>query len=111
MQRQNTEAAPNSLERFLSPPAQRCDDLIATTLNQSATGTLVERSSRYIMPVHLQHDYTAETVRDGRTRRIPHRHRHGRFLLRASKPMAARQHRDQQPSATPCSRKGTELSV
>ena len=40
-------------------------DLIVGTMSRSAIGTLVERSSRFVTLVHLQHDHTAETVRDG----------------------------------------------
>lgn len=39
-------------------------DLITGTLNQSAIGTLVERTTRYVMLLHLPHDHTAESVRD-----------------------------------------------
>lgn len=39
-------------------------DLIMGASNQSAIGTLVERSTRYVMLVHLPGDHTAETVRD-----------------------------------------------
>ena len=40
-------------------------DLITGAYNQSAIGTLVERTTRYVMLVHLPNDHTAETVRDG----------------------------------------------
>lgn len=40
-------------------------DLITGKQNGSAIGTLVERSSRFVTLVHLEHDHTAETVRDG----------------------------------------------
>lgn len=39
-------------------------DLITGTLNKSAIGTLVERTTRYVMLLHLPHDHTAESVRD-----------------------------------------------
>lgn len=40
-------------------------DLITGTSNQSAIATLVERTTRYVMLVHLPIDHTAESVRDG----------------------------------------------
>ncbi|RFA13123.1 hypothetical protein B7R22_14075 [Subtercola boreus] len=40
-------------------------DRIIGTMSRSAIGTLVERSSRFVSLVHLLHDHTAETVRDG----------------------------------------------
>ena len=40
-------------------------DLIIGSLHKSAIGTLVERTTRYTILAHLQHDHNANTVRDG----------------------------------------------
>lgn len=40
-------------------------DLVLGAHNGSAIATLVERSTRFLMLVHLENDHTAETVRDG----------------------------------------------
>src|SRR5680860_1091963 len=40
-------------------------DLITGTANRSAIGTLVERTTRYVLLVHLPHEHTADTTRDG----------------------------------------------
>jgi len=45
-------------------------DLILGTDNHSAVGTLVERSTRYVMLLHLPGDHTAETVREAMTTKI-----------------------------------------
>jgi transposase, IS30 family len=42
-------------------------DLIVGTRSRSAVGTLVERTSRFLMLVHLPFRHTAEAVRDGVT--------------------------------------------
>jgi transposase, IS30 family len=45
-------------------------DLILGKSNRSAIGTLVERSTRYVMLLHLDGDHTAETVRDAMTAKV-----------------------------------------
>ena len=45
-------------------------DLIIGANNKSAIGTLVERSTRFVMLLHLPHGYTAEAVRDAMTAKI-----------------------------------------
>jgi len=46
-------------------PGHMEGDLITGTQNKTAIGTIVERTSRYVMLVHLPNDHTAESVRDG----------------------------------------------
>ena len=45
-------------------------DLIIGANNKSAIGTLVERSTRFVLLLHLGHGYTAEAVRDAMTAKI-----------------------------------------
>ena len=45
-------------------------DLIIGANNSSAIGTLVERSTRFVMLLHLPTRYTAEAVRDAMTAKI-----------------------------------------
>jgi IS30 family transposase len=45
-------------------------DLIMGAGNHSAVGTLVERSTRYVMLLHLHGDHTAETVRAAMTAKV-----------------------------------------
>src|SRR6478609_9108289 len=101
-------------------------DLIVGPGHRSAIGTLVERSTRYLMLLHLPngahkaeqlppsacpHDsdaaITVQTLSDlgprhgnGRPRRVHHGHRHACLLLRPGQPMAARLQREHQRPAT-----------
>ncbi len=45
-------------------------DLITGSANRSAVGTLVERSTRYVMLLHLPGSHTAEAVREAMTAKI-----------------------------------------
>ena len=45
-------------------------DLIMGKNNRSAIGTLVERSTRYVVLLHLDGDHSAETVRDAMTAKV-----------------------------------------
>jgi IS30 family transposase len=97
-------------------------DLITGAYNQSAIATLVERTTRYVMLVHLPGDHTAETVRDGLVKtmatlpahlrgsltwdqghpQILHPcHRHARLFLRPRQPLATRLQRKHQRAAPP----------
>jgi len=54
-------------------PTQQCvgaTRLITGEGNRSAIGTLVERSTRYVMLLHLPTDHTAEAVRDALTKTV-----------------------------------------
>jgi IS30 family transposase len=46
-------------------------DLILGRAGASAIGTLVERSTRFVMLLHLPHDHTAERVRDAMLATLP----------------------------------------
>ncbi len=50
--------------------APRSDPYITGEGNRSAIGTLVQRSTRYVMLLHLPIDHTAEAVRDALTRTV-----------------------------------------
>lgn len=56
-------------------------DLITGAHNRSAIGTLVERSTRYVMLIHLPGDHSAETVRDGLVKAMSSLPRHLRGSL------------------------------
>ncbi len=78
-------------------------DLLTGTLNQSAIATLVERTTRYVMLVHLPRTHTAEEVRDGLVATmstLPAHLRGSLIFLRPRQPLAARVEREHQ-RATP----------
>jgi IS30 family transposase len=101
-------------------------DLIIGANNNSAIGTLVERSTRFVMLLHLPRNYTAAAVRDAMTAKIltlpaalrrsitwdqgsemaqhapvHHRHRCPRVLRRSAFALAARQQREHQRTVAP----------
>ncbi len=51
-------------------------DLIIGTMSRSAIGTLVERTTRFTLLLHLPGAHTAEAVRDAITRQIAHLPKH-----------------------------------
>jgi len=53
-----------------SVPGHWEGDLITGSANRSAVGTLVERSTRYVMLLHLPGSHTAEAVREAMTAKI-----------------------------------------
>jgi IS30 family transposase len=74
--RTSHDRAPEALDR--TEPGHWEGDLIVGTQNRSAIGTLVERTSRYTILVHVPDDKTAETVTAGvvkALRRVPSRMR------------------------------------
>src|SRR5260370_19976976 len=101
-------------------------DLILGKRGRSAVRTLVDRSSLYVVLLHLPNGRTAESVRVALThqlskmpadlrrtltwdqgkemaeqRAVYYRHQHRRLLLRPAQPLAARQQREHQRLAPP----------
>ena len=101
-------------------------DLIIGKDCKSAVGTLVERTTRYVLLLHLPDGRDAHLVeqamrashrhaarragphhhlgpghRDGPPRRLHHRHRHPGLLLRPARTLAARLEREHQRAAAP----------
>ncbi|MDQ3054841.1 MAG: IS30 family transposase [Actinomycetota bacterium] len=62
-------------------------DYLVGTGNRSAIGTLVERTTRQLVLVHLGHDRSAVALRDPQDR-------YDRLLLSRAQPLAARQQRE-----------------
>ena len=111
-------------------------DLIIGARNQSAIGTLVERTTRYTMLLHLPDGHDAEQVRDGliatistlpahlrgsltwdqgsemaRHKQFSHGHRHGRLLLRPAPPWQRGTNENTNGLLRQYFPKGTDLSV
>jgi IS30 family transposase len=63
-----SERPPEASDRAI--PGHWEGDLLMGNSGRSAIGTLVERSSRYVMLVHLPEGHTAEAVRSALTRQV-----------------------------------------
>lgn len=63
-----SERPPEAADRAI--PGHREGDLLMGKGGRSAIGTLVERSSRYVLLVHLPNGRTAEAVRLALTRQV-----------------------------------------
>lgn len=77
-------------------------DLLMGKGGRSAVGTLVERSSRYVLLLHLPH---------GPTRQVHRRHKRRGLFLRPAQPMAAREQREHQrpPAPVPAANRRLQL--
>ncbi len=64
------ESRPHGSEGAPTQQCVRATQLITGEGNRSAIGTLVERSTRYVMLLHLPTDHTAEAVRDALTKTV-----------------------------------------